>query len=258
MINRLAARLNRIRFSPGIEVRGRCELMTLGSGYGGWTFEPSPDLQGATILSAGLGEDASFDIEFANRFDARVIMVDPTPRAVAHFHAIMERMGEPATATYAKGGRQPIAAYDLSARPSLQLEPVALWTEATRLRFHAPPDPRHVSHSIVNFQNGYSTDSPWIEVPAMPPERITCCPPLMKLDIEGAEIEVIAHMMRVGFKPRQILVEFDEMTLPSARSKQRARATAAVLDAAGYECRYFDGYSCYLFILQSGEGRATV
>ena len=39
------------------------------------------------------GEDASFDVEFTTRFKARIIIVDPTPRAIDHFEAIQKRLG---------------------------------------------------------------------------------------------------------------------------------------------------------------------
>jgi hypothetical protein len=86
-------------------------LLRLGSDYGGWTFEPSTDLQNSAIVSCGLGEDASFDIEFASRFGAKVIIVDPTPRAIRHFDEIQKRVGQPAVQSYVKGGKQPIASY---------------------------------------------------------------------------------------------------------------------------------------------------
>ena len=55
-------------------------LVRLGSVYGGWTFENKKNLYGSTILSCGLGEDASFDIEFANMYNAKIIIVDPIPK----------------------------------------------------------------------------------------------------------------------------------------------------------------------------------
>src|SRR5690242_14406642 len=129
MIGRLAKRierrLKRRIHAPDVAVEPAPGLMRLGSGYGGWTFRPSPDLDGATIVSCGLGEDASFDVEFAARFGARVIIVDPTPRAIAHFDAIAARFGQPATSPYVAGGCQPATAYDLAALDagSLVLEP---------------------------------------------------------------------------------------------------------------------------------------
>jgi hypothetical protein len=48
----------------------------------------------------------------------------------------------------------------------LILEPFALWVENTKLKFFAPANPDHVSHSIVNYQNNYSRDTSNIEVAA--------------------------------------------------------------------------------------------
>lgn len=112
-------------------------LKTFGSGYGNWTFHDDGTLQGCTIFSAGLGEDASFDLEFAAHYGARVILIDPTPRAVAHHEAILERIGRGSERAYVDGGSQPASAYALEnvSADQLPLEPFALWTEATTLRF---------------------------------------------------------------------------------------------------------------------------
>ena len=94
--NHVLDRMARRKYAPQIEVDKAPNLQRLGSHYGGWTFEPSGDLKRATILSCGLGEDASFDVEFAAAFNATVIIVDPTPRAIAHFAQMQSRLGQPA------------------------------------------------------------------------------------------------------------------------------------------------------------------
>ena len=254
--NRIFDRLARRKYAPAIEVHRTTDLLRLGSSYGGWTFELSRDLCHTTILSCGLGEDASFDVEFAARFDARVIIVDPTPRALVHFEEIQKRLGQPATQSYVKGGKQPATSYDLSgvAKAALILEPSALWVENTRLKFYAPPNPEHVSHSIINFQNNYAQNSPHIEVLAATPEALLDkyglkAIQLMKLDIEGAEVDVINHMLEKSILPRQLLVEFDEMNCPSDRSKRNVEITDRLLRLAGYGCCYFDGLANFLYVL---------
>lgn len=116
-------------------------------------------------------------------------------------------------------------------------------------------NPDHVSHSIVNYQNEYSQDTAFIEVPAITPETLLSrhqlkTVPLMKLDIEGAEIEVIRHLIEKSVLPRQILVEFDEMNFPTKRSKANAENTDKLLKQAGYSCRYFDGLANFLYVLR--------
>ena len=251
-------RVARRKFAPNIEVQPISGLVRFGSAYGGWVFDPSNDLHDSTVVSCGLGEDASFDVEVAARFKARVIIVDPTPRAITHFAEVRARIGEAATQPYVKGGRQPATAYALNkvSLDALVQEPSALWVENTKLRFYAPANPAHVSHSIVNYQNGYSDTSPYIEVTAITPEAMLekynlSSIGLMKLDIEGAEIKVITHMLKHSIRPRQFLVEFDEMNFPTARSKVNAETTDALLRSAGYTCRHFDGVANFLYIINS-------
>jgi FkbM family methyltransferase len=205
-------------------------------------------------VSCGLGEDASFDVEFAAAFNATVIIVDPTPRAITHFAQLQARLGQPASSAYSKGGKQPAAAYDLStlAEGSLVLESSALWIENTRLKFYAPQNAEFVSHSIVNLHNSWCESVSHIEVTAVTLDSLVekyhlSSIPLMKLDIEGAEGRVIESALRNGIYPRQLLVEFDEMNLPSDRSKKSAENTDRILRQSGYACRYFDGMSNFLY-----------
>ena len=258
VVNGVSHRLARHRFAPQIEVKPMAGLLRLGSGYGGWTFLPSSDLAGSTIVSCGLGEDGTFDVEFAARFQARVILVDPTPRAIAHFNEIRARAGRQAEVPYARGGKQPAEAYDLGNVKSdaLVLEPRALWIEETTLKFFAPRDSQHVSHSIVNLQNGYSDRGAYIEVrsitlAALLEKHHLTWLGLLKLDIEGAESQVIGSTMASGIRPRQILVEFDGMNFPSSRSREFVERTDGVLRQAGYECRHFDGQANFLYLLSS-------
>ena len=253
---RILRQLTRWKYAPAINVESTRDLIRLGSNYGGWTLQPSKDLHHSTILSCGLGEDASFDIEFASQFNARVIMVDPTPRALIHFREIQLRVGKPAAHAYVKGGQQPTTSYDLSRidKGALILEPSALWIENTKLKFYAPRNPDHVSHSIINFQNNYTDETKHIEVAALTPETLIdkyalATIPLMKLDIEGAEVSVIKHMIEKWIRPRQLLVEFDEMNFPSDRSKKNAEDTDRILRLAGYTCCYFDSRANFLYTL---------
>lgn len=256
ILARLSHRLRRRWNTPRIRVHPIAGLIRLGSRYGGWTLQPSPDLHGATIISAGLGEDASFDVALASRFGARVILVDPTPRALSHFEALRARFGQPATRPYSMDGIQPVESYDLRALTdaSLTLESAALWKQDTRVKFFAPPNPHHVSHSIVNYQNAYSTETAHIEVDAVTPETLLRKHglenvPLMKMDIEGAEITVVEHMIRTNIRPRQLLIEFDELSLASTTARHKVEVADRMLRDSGYVCRHFDGAANFLYLL---------
>lgn len=252
--DRVATKVKHFVFAPRVAVRGGMPLARLGTAYGGWEFIDLAELHGATILSCGLGEDASFDVEFAATHGAKVVIVDPTPRAIDHFRAIEARLGLPAVTAYATDGRIAPDSYSLeNVLPGqLTLVEAALAGQSGVVRFYAPPDPNHVSHSIVNFQNDYSTDTPFIEVQAVTIEDLLPLlggePPLVKMDIEGAEIEVIPHLLEAGLRPTQLLVEFDELNQPSRKSRDRFERVHSRLLEAGYRVAFHDGRSNFLYV----------
>ncbi|MDB4100227.1 FkbM family methyltransferase [Amylibacter sp.] len=229
----------------------------LGTPYGGWSFVDEKNLHGCTIVSAGLGEDASFDIEFASKYNAKVIIVDPTPRAISHFEKIIEAMGNTSKRQYSEGGCQPIDAYNLSdvTEDNFTLITKALWNKNTNLKFFEPTNPNHVSHSIVNYQNNYAENTKSIEVEAVTLDSLLIdlfldksVISLMKLDIEGAEIEVIERCIEVGIMPRQILVEFDELNVPSSKGFARVTEVDDLLRNNGYKLLKTDGQTDFLYL----------
>jgi FkbM family methyltransferase len=218
---------------PSFEVtRHKLNLIRLGSKYGGWIFVDDHALLRSTILSCGLGEDASFDIEFCLRFNSKIFIVDPTPRAISHFNQILSRVGKSAEEPYAEHGYIPISAYQLDQIDikKLTLCPYALWNKKEKLKFFLPKNIAHVSCSIINFQNNYSQDTSYIEVDAITIDELLKSYDidkisLIKLDIEGAEVEVLGDMLQKNIRPRQILVEYDELMVPSKVSKHRVEST---------------------------------
>lgn len=235
---------------------GAYSLERLGTEYGGWVFVDEKELYNSPIISAGLGEDASFDIEFAEKYNSEVTIVDPTPRAIQHFKEIKESLGSEKTKSYTQNGKEPVAAYDLSNINNTQLTLIekALWNERTELEFYKPEIESHVSHSIANWQHDYSNETDYIEVQADTITSIinnqginTGDIHLIKLDIEGAEIEVIEQMMDYGFTPRQILVEFDELHDPSNKAFERVSKAHNILLEKRYNLLYSDGVADFLY-----------
>lgn len=235
IIGRLGFHLKRAWLRPSLPVtRPIRRPVRLGSGYGGWWLEDDDSLKGATIISAGVGEDMSFDIDMARRYGGTVILVDPTPRAVAHVHEVAARLaGAAADSVSTVAG-----SYDLSGVTAGQfvLEPCALWHQDTTVRFYAPTQAQNVSHSITNLQN---TDS-FITVEARTLSALLRArglgdPKLFKLDIEGAETMVLSDMLSRSILPEQILVEFDDLTFPSRRSAIAVRHIYERLIATGYD-----------------------
>ena len=248
-------RVTRVLLRPRIRVTARHKTIRLGSEYGGWTFVDDADLAGSTILSFGLGEDASFDVEFAARYGATVLIFDPTPRAITHFDELSRRIGASATRPYDSGGQQPSEAYDLSTVTSrqLQLLPLAVSDESGTAKFFAPADARHVSHSLINLQMSDDEDASFITVDAISVDDLKNHVPLpaislVKMDIEGAEILVLRRMLDTNFLPKQLLVEFDELNFPSRAARKRFDSTHQRILDSGYSVSHWDKRSCISYI----------
>ena len=231
-------------------------IIFLGTEYGGWSFVDEDNLKNCTIISAGLGEDASFDIEFASKYNAKIVIVDPTPRAIKHYDEIIKSLGNKSKTKYEPGGKQPINSYNLSnlKKDNLVLVKKALWNKNERLKFFSPPNPEHVSHSIINFQNQYKQNTNFIEVDSFTIDKLLDKMglnkndiPLIKLDIEGAEIEFLIDCFNKDFRPRQILVEFDELNAPCKRSFERVTKINQILIKNSYQLLKTDGKSNFLY-----------
>lgn len=232
-------------------------IIRLGSNYGGWSYIDEENLKNSTIISAGLGEDASFDVEFANKYNAKVIVLDPTPRAIVHFDKIINSLGNSSLLEYSKDGIQPIESYDLSnlTEENFVLIKKALWNKNDNIKFFKPAKANHVSHSIINYQNHYKIDTSYLYVEAITINSLIenlglsfSDIPLIKLDIEGAEIEVITDFLMKGFMPRQILVEFDELNVPSKIGFKRISEVNEMLNHNNYRIIKNDNHANFLYL----------
>jgi len=185
MLERIARRLTILLARLALR-KGRTPLVRLGSEYGGWWVPLASVKRDWVVYSAGVGEDVTFDEALHARVGCEIHAFDPTPRAAAF---VSRRSGLPA---------------------GFHFHPWGLWRENGAVRFWAPRDPAHVSHSIRNLQ-GTAT---FFEGPvrtvgstmrALGHTRLD----LLKLDIEGAEVEVLREMLASGLRPSVICVELE-------------------------------------------------
>lgn len=194
-------------------------LVRLGTHYGGWWLPASSLKPGAVAYCAGAGEDISFDLELFNA-GLEVIVFDPTPRAIEHVNQVAPK------------------------DPRFRFVPVGWWNSTTSLKFFAPQDTAHVSHSAVNLQQ---TDSYFTaEVTTVAEFAAKLGHPvieIVKMDIEGAEHVVLADLVEHGPRPTTLLVEFDQPDKVS-----HTISTVRMLEREGYRLRHIDVWN-YSFSL---------
>lgn len=225
-VTRLPRRLGRRGFREVLQrtlpIRGRADLEKLGSEYGGWHVPMSLVRPGWVCYCAGVGEDATFDFALAGRLGCDVHAFDPTPRSIA----------------YAESAHAP---------PGFSFHPVGVWWREETLRFYAPHNPEFVSHSVKKLwhSNEYF-EARCRSVAQLMSDLGHDRVDLLKLDIEGAETEVIGHCLDEGILPQVLCVEFDQPI--------RILRTVRSLSRAGYDLVHIERWN-YTFVLRPRNRR---
>ena len=240
---------------PAIETSVK-EMITLGSKYGRKSFIPvTPGYEITTVISGGVGEDISFDVELASRYECQIIFADPSQPAIEHFKLVVDSLGNEAKREYSNSSRQLVSSYNLSnvSRESFQFFPVGLWKSNTTLDFFLPPDStRDSSGSISGIHSFYKPTSKSHKIKVVTVKQLMADSGLsnlniLKLDIEGAGLEVVQQMFKDHIFPDQILIEIDEMHFPSLKSKSRAQKFFRLFKKNGYSLVFID--SCdFLYV----------
>jgi FkbM family methyltransferase len=231
-----------IFFFKGIKYKKINNLIFLGSKYGGKYFHNIGVLKNKYVISAGLGEDASFDIELINKTGCKVILIDPTPRSIEHYKKIIMSVGKKNELNYNLNGNQPVKAYNLVKINSNNLKLVkrALYNRnLKKINFYSPLIINHVSHSLITSKNKYFETTRKIQVATVTLKKILQTfkiknVELIKLDIEGAEIDVIENIIKNAIFPNQILVEFDDLMGFKINNLNRFIRTHNLLTDNGY------------------------
>ena len=227
----------------------------LGSSYGGWKFIELDTLNNSVMISCGVGEDISFDIEMINKYNLNIIFIDPTPRAIDHYKKVLLNLGKKKNINYSKGGMQNVDSYELSNIKNSQLTLIdkAIWKKSEKKKFYFPKNKNNVSLSFSNFDNNYRSDTEYIYVNTLSYNEIINdfnlkSLSLIKLDIEGSELEVIKSILNSKILPDQILVEFDELHTYRLNEIKKYYRLHTLLAEKGYISIKINEFSNQLYI----------
>jgi len=195
------------------------KLERLGSQYGGWVIPVDLLYNRSICYCVGVGCDATFDFALIDRFECRVYSFDPTPKSISYMNN---------------------QKYDHS---KLTFVPIGIWNKNTKMKFYAPANPNHTSHSIYDLQgigDGFEAECKTIStiMQEYGHPRID----LLKLDIEGAWRLVIEDIIKNKIDISVICVEMD-----SPVTLTKVLSAINLFKLANYELVYREKDN-YLFV----------
>lgn len=193
------------------------QMIRLGTFYGGWWIPEVAPERGAAIC-VGAGTDVSFDVEL-QRLGYRVHTADPTPSAIE---------------------------YVQREYPDLSFLPVGLWNEETELEFEQDStwSESWMAGSVrtsAEVGRGQVARFPVTTVRGLMERTGEDRVAVLKMDIEGAEHDVIAQMLADGVRPECLCIEFDDHRV------RKVLASTKALRRAGYQLWHIEDLN-YIFV----------
>lgn len=154
----------------------------------------------AIVYSIGTGTDASFDLDVMKELGCKVFAFDPTPKSIRWVA-------------------------DSKLPPDFIFTPLGLGIRNETAVFYLPKNDAYVSGSVI--QNDFVDQGKRVEVELRTlrtfvtkhgHEKID----VLKMDIEGAEYEVLPDILNSGIQIGQILVEFHHRMVEDGYAKTKA------------------------------------
>ena len=209
-----------VRKKVGLDMDYRVEVDCagkefLGTEYGGWCICPEKIAPGGVLYSLGVGEDISFDLAMIERYKVSVFAFDPTPRSIGW----VKGQALPENFRFYDFG---ITSYDGAAM------------------FYPHPNPKHVSHTVLTRrkQGGSGIEVQFRRLKTVMDmlghNRID----ILKMDIEGAEYEVLDDLLSSGIEIGQLLVEFHHEKRFREAGILRTKKCIAELQKRGFRIFY--------------------
>jgi len=158
-----------------------------GSWYGGWAIKVNSLTSESSVFSVGVGEDISFDLGLINKYGCVVFALDPTTRS------------------------QQWVAKSVTDRRFV-FHKIALAATDGTLELFPPSETAHVSASCRQSSHTLTASYavPCMRLTTLMREKGVTRINVLKMDIEGAEYDVIQDIVKSGLAQSidQLLVEF--------------------------------------------------
>lgn len=163
------------------------DLEQWGSVYGGWYIPYKLLKKNWTYYLVGVGDDISFDLRLVERVGAKVHLFDPTPESIQ----FMKQYEENKKIKFYKWG---------------------IWNKNTTMNFASPMESSWTSYSLVDLQGTgeHTFKAKCKRIKTVMKNLKHKNLNLLKMDISGAEYEVLEDLFASDIYPNVLLVEFDQ------------------------------------------------
>jgi FkbM family methyltransferase len=200
----------------GALLRRNYKLLPLGNRDTGccWNFYPDFLNAKSVVYSGGVGRDITFEHGLVAKFGCSVVLLDPSPTG-------RETMALPANQI-----------------PQFKFMPVGLAGSCKTLRLAPPKYPEEGSW-FKNDGDGNTIEVPCEDLATLMKKNGHSQIDLLKIDIEGAEYEVLYDLLKRRLPVKQVLVEFHHDILPGIK---RRESVLAILKMIGGGYKLLDQY----------------
>ena len=211
------------------------EAVRLGSDYGGWWVPKNfseTNLKDSVFISAGVGEDISFDLEMVRHFRLSGVLIDPTQRSLDYMTSTLtkKRLLKESPTIRAKSN---LIEFELDDVENLTLSFInkAIWKDNEGVMLIPPDNPSHVSYRLRG-----EGKSEFFETVSLADLLSECKNvKLIKLDIEGSELEILDSLVFEDLERIEaLLVELDFLREPKISDAIRFLQIARKLRDSGY------------------------
>ena len=160
-----------------------------------WTIHPDGLNSNSVVYSGGVGSDISFEHELVKRFGCDVILCDPAP-----------------------AGKRTMQLPE-NTIPQFHFFPVALAGHTGHLNLSPPAEPGGDSY-YASAKGDSSIEVPCTNLRDLMRKNNHNKIDFLKLDIEGAEYDIISEILEHRIPVRQICVEFHHGLVPGIKRRQ--------------------------------------
>ena len=180
-----------------------------------WFFCPDRLDKDSIVYGGGVGRDVTFEHALVTQFGCKVVLFDPSPTG-AETMALAENK-----------------------IPQFHFCPVGLSGKNGTLRFAPPPDSKEGSWFAAT-DNVATIEVPCVDLSTLMKQNGHARIDLLKIDIEGAEYDVLEHILARKLPVKQVLVEFHHNIVPGIPRSRSIRYMLKLV-AAGYKLLKQDG-----------------